>query len=447
MNRNAFWPLVGASAAGGSDFFIGRFRSDNNSTDGMGVALNTDHDIYIAGAANDGSAYALAFKLDSGGSEVWTKANTSIDYYRTVQVDSTDESRVYFVGGDTGEFYCSRHNPANGNMVWDENRTRSGVQAHCASLGGNGNDELCVSGYSGNPDFQSQLGDTTIWVVNVSSDNNPSTNDAFAVGSGAHDARVGTAIAQFNDSPAFVFMAGYNQHGDSSDKLVVCENDGTTRNHTIAFGDAGGMPGSLAVDTQAGPVYGTYMEWTNNQCWAFKLTPSGSSYTINWAKRIGNSSGNNEFSTRGALKIYDSGNKLLAAFEDNTGADEVHVYSLNTSDGSVNWERKLSSSFNDLSCSALAIDPVDEEYFVLVGTDTSGGNSAFVCKLPIDGTGTGTYGSITYGSAGLHGVGSKTISTISRSVSNTTTNWGSAGGPGYSLTDKTFTEVEFQSVS
>ena len=446
MNRNAFWPLIGASA-GDDEYFIARFRSNNNSTDGMGVALNTDHDIYIAGAANDGNAYALAFKLDKGGSEVWTKANTSIDYYRGCVVDSTDEPRVYFAGGDTGEFYMARHNASTGAIQYDAQRTRSGVQAHCVHMGDNGNDRLCISGYSGNPDFQSQLGDTTLWVVDVSGNSSANTNDNFAVGSGAHDARGGATIAQFNDSSAFVFMAGYNQHGDANDKLVICENSGTTRNRTIAFSDAGGTPGSLAVDTQAGPVYGTYLEGANSNVFAFKISPFGGGYSINWAKQIGKVGGVNELSIRGAIKIYDSGNKILTAIEDTTGADEVHVYSLNTSDGSVNWERKLSSSFNDLSCSAIAIDPVDEEYFVLVGTDTSGGNSAFVCKLPIDGSGTGTYGSISYHTGSLHGISSKTISTVSRSVSNVTTNWGSGTSPGYSLTDKTFTEVEFQSVS
>lgn len=443
MNRNAFWPLIGSSA-GGSDFFIGRFQSGSDATEGQAVALNTDHDIYIAGSANDGSAYALAFKLDKGGSEVWTKANTSIDDYIGVQVDSTDEARVYFIGGDSGEFYCSRHNAGNGNMVWDENRTRSGVRAQCAHLGGNGSDKLVVTGYSGNPDFESQLGDATIWIVDVSSDNNPSTSNNLAVGSGAHDGRVGTTCAQFNDSTAYVFMAGYNQHGDSSDKLVICENSGNVRNHTIAFSDAGGVPGSLAVDDQADPIYGTYLEWSNNTSWVFKLTPSGSTYTINWAKEIGKSGGANELSIRGAIKTYDSKSKLLLVVEDTQGDDELHIYSLNTSDGSLNWERKLSASGN-LTTGAIAIDPVDEDYYVLVGTD-AGGDCAIVCKLPIDGSGTGTYGTITYGSAGLHGVGSKTISSISRSVSNTTTNWGSGTGPGNSLTDKTLSETSFASV-
>ena len=446
MDRTAFYNIQGAAGQAGDDFFIARFRSNNNSTDGSAVALNTNHDIYVAGTANDGSAYAVAFKLDKGGSEQWTKANTSIDYYIGVQVDSTDEPRVYFVGGDTGEFYMCRHNATTGAIQYDAQRTRSGVQAQCAHMGGNGNDRLVVTGYSGNPDFQSQLGDATIWVVDVSGNSAANTNDNFAVGSGAHDGRVGTTCAQFSDSSAFVFMAGYNQHGDSSDKLVICENSGTTRNRTIAFSDAGGVPGSLAVDTQAGPVYGTYLEWSNNTCWAFKLSPFGGGYSINWAKEIGNSGGPNEFSVRGALKIYDSGNKLLAVVEDTTGDDELHIYSLNTSDGSLNFETKLSGSGN-LSCSAIAIDPVDEEYFVLVGTDTAGGNSAFICKLPIDGSGTGTYGTITYHTGGLHGIASKTISTISRSVSNTTTNWGTHADPSYSLTDKTLTEVSFESVN
>lgn len=446
MDRTSFYNILGAAGNQGGDLFIARFRSNNNATSARSVALNTDHDIYIAGTANDGSAYALAFKLDKGGSEVWTKANTSIDYYRGVHVDSTDEPRVYFTGGDTGEFYLCRHNAGTGAIQYDAQRTRSGVSMNGSSLGGNGSDRVCCCGYSGNPDFQSQLGDTTIWVVDVSGNSAANTNDNFAVGSGAHDARVGTAIAQFNDSSAFVFMAGYNQHGDANDKLVICQNSGTTRNRTIAFGDAGGTPGSLAVDTVAGPVYGTYGEWNNNNCFAFKLSPSGSTYTIDWAKQLGNTGGGNELSNRGSVQIYDSGNKLLAVVEDTAGADELHIYSLNTSDGSLNWERKLSGGA-DLRCDSIAIDPVDGEYFVLVGTDSSGGDSAFVCKLPIDGSGTGTYGTIAYHTGSLHGIASKTISTISRTVSNTTTNWGTHADPSYSLTDKTMSEIEFQSVS
>jgi hypothetical protein len=447
MDRTAFYNIQGAAGQAGDGFFIGRFRSNTDSTDARAVALNTDHEIYIGATANDGSAYAVAFKLDGGGSEKWTKANTSIDYYIGAQVDSTDEARVYFVGGDTGEFYCARHNATNGDIVWDENRTRSGISAQCAHLGGNGNDRLCIAGWSGGSDFQGQLGDVTLWVVDVSSNTGGATNDNFAVGSGAHDGRGGNTIAQFSDSSSMVFMAGYNQHGDSSDKLVICENSGTTRNRTIAFSDSGGTPGSLAVDTQAGPVYGMYNGNTNTT-FVFKITPSGTSYSINWGQRVGNQSGGNAISFRGTLKLYDTNNsKLLCAVEDQSGNDAVHIYSLNTSDGSVNWERRLSSSSSNLSCEGLVIDPVDQEYFVIVGTDTSGSNSALVCKLPIDGTGTGTYGDITYGTSGTHGISGKTISTLSRSVSNTTTNWGSGASPGYSLTNKTLSEIQLDTVN
>ena len=107
----------------------------------------------------------------------------------------------------------------------------------------------------------------------------------------------------------------------------------------------------------------------------------------------------------------------------------------------------MSSSSSNLSCEGLVIDPVDQEYFVIVGTDTSGSNSALVCKLPIDGTGTGTYGDITYGTSGTHGISGKTISTLSRSVSNTTTNWGSGASPGYSLTNKTLSEIQLDTVN
>jgi uncharacterized delta-60 repeat protein len=338
--------LEAAAGAGGVDSYWINLLGGTSVDVGRGVAIDSSDNIIVTGYTNSdgaGTDDALVAKYDSSGTLLWDKTlgGANADYGYGVAIDSSDNIIV------TG---YTQSDGAGGNDVLVVKYNSSGTLLWDRTLGGASND----------------LG----FVVAIdSSDNIIVVGYTGSDGAGNFD----VLVAKYNSSGTLQWDRtlgganndiGYGVAIDSSDNIIVV--------------------GYTASDGAGG-----------NDVLVVKYNSSG---TLLWQRTLG---GTGQESGYG-VAIDSSDNIIVVGVtpSDGAGGQDVLVAKCSSS-GTLLWDKTLGGASSDYG-QGVAIDSSDNIIVTAyTPSDGAGGNDVLVAKLPPDGTGDGTYGSLVYEDAVL----------------------------------------------
>ena len=120
----------------------------------------------------------------------------------------------------------------------------------------------------------------------------------------------------------------------------------------------------------------------------------------------------------------DSSDKIyIAGTTDNNagpgGGNCTYIAKLDTS-GNLEWQRFLGSTQSDGDNTQISVD--DSHFYVTARTasGSQSGDNILVAKLPVDGSGAGTYGDFTYAEESGMSVSTSSLTAFTSSLSNGT---------------------------
>ena len=348
---------TGSSGQGSNDILVAKYNSSGTiqwqrtlgaggNDKGVGVALDSSNNVYVAGLINNqstGRYEGLIVKYNNSGAIQWQRMlgiSNAHSFFNGVGIDSSDN--VYVSG-----------------------RTAGG--------GGQGSNDFLIAKYnsSGAIQWQRVLGSSTQEV---------DQENAIAV-----------------DGSGNVYIGGYtnvNVTGNSQMLLAKYNSSGTLQ--WQVYQGAVGFKGieGIALD-DSGNVY-VVGESQENPSWSYYslfVVKYNSSGSFQWQRRLHDDSAN---TTQGrGITVDSSGNVYVGGYS-NKGAGAI-IAKYNSS-GTIQWQRYLTRSSTGVSeAYDLSVDNSDNLYVTGYSNIVSaGGWDAFIAKLPTDGSGTGTHGSYSY---------------------------------------------------
>ena len=410
-----YWLVVNTN----TDFYSG----------GNGITSDNDQNVYTSGIWYDplitGGTQAFVESYDLDGNYRWSKGfgGTLNDSFNSIVSDGTD---IYFHGYLRGGLPSAGTNNENGVIKINASGASQWQKIFGANAG-NGNSLTSAS-----------------------------TNGKSNIIAGGNQYTV-----QTHGSSNAIFVTKYNTSGTQQFKYKITGNYDVTA-HAIQVDSSGNMYICGRIkDTSAGTNYNGYIVKTN------------SSGVVQWTHMHGGTG----FDV--VEDILISGSDLYASGRTDSG-NVCRVMKLSTSNGSVTWQKKMYASSNLTIGHSLQMDSTGALYVlcyeanyksVLIKLDSSNGNTTWarrfrdghpdqlrkslhrlafdkydnmiisgsslsysstwsqhrgqlICKLPNDGTGTGTYtfpspfwAIITYESVSL------TNTTLGADVSSTSVSW------------------------
>jgi len=210
---------------------------------------------------------------------------------------------------------------------------------------------------------------------------------------------IGRAVAI--DSSDNIIVCGYTQSDGAGDFdfLVAKYNSSGTLQWDKTLGGSGKDYGyGVAIDSSNNIIVcgGTNSDGAGG--YDLLVAKYNSSGTLQWEKTLGGSSSDHGY----AVAIDSSDNIIVCGYagSDGAGGADLLVAKYNSS-GTLQWDKTLGGSGTDYGY-AVAIDSSDN--IIVCGftdSDGAGGYDLLVAKLPPDGTGDGTYGSLVYQDAVL----------------------------------------------
>ena len=433
--------LTNLPAAGSST----ELTASGTLADGSKVIVNTD------GTVSAVAQVAAGWIASVGGS--------GNDVPNDVEVDSS--SNVHIVGrtASYSKAFVSQLN-SSGVIQWERNIGSSNYQNYNAvatdSSGnvyatgrtndaGQGGYDWLVAKYNSSGTEQWQI------TFGTNSPNNEEANgiDVDSSGnvyvSGTHiisgTAQSGWAIAKFNSSGSlqwqkylytnsgdYAFKLAYSSQGDvyvcgqatagqGGDDAVVAKFDGSSGNLQWQRGLGASSSQNwrnLAIDS-SNNIYLIGSDGANSKALVAKYNSSG---TIQWQKYFGHGGwqGGTGIAIDSSDKIYITG---ISDNNAGPGSNCVYIAKFDTS-GDLEWQRSLGSTQSDGSGSQIS---VDSSHFYIAAYTAGGsqsGDNILVAKLPVDGSGTGTYGDFTYAEESGMSMSTASLTAFTSSLSNGT---------------------------
>ena len=341
--------IQGAGGAGGDSYWIallGGTGDDYGGGPGGPVAVDSAGDIIVCGftqSVGAGGWDFLTVKYDSSGTLQWSRAlgGSGIDQAQGVAVDSSDNIIVVGItnsdGAGSNDFLIAKYN-SSGVLQWDKTLGGSGSELSYG-IAIDSFDNIIVCGYTGSD------------------------------GAGGND----FLIAKYNSSGTLQWDRtlggsgndlGYAVAVDPSDNIIVCgltQSDG-----------AGGSDALIA-----------------------KYNSSG---TLQWDRTLGGAADDSLYD----VAIDSSDNIIVGGFTASAGGGlDTGLLAKYNSSGVLQWDKVLGGTGYDY-IRGVTVDSSDN--IIVCGatnSDGAGGYDALIAKLPSDGSGDGTYGSLTYGDASL----------------------------------------------
>ena len=385
--------VVQAAAGVGFDTYWIALLGGSGLDIGYAVAVDSSKNIIVAGRTESdgaGGSDCLIAKYDSSGTLLWDKTlgGSGTDYFNGVTTDSSDNIiAVGPVASDgAGSYDCliAKYD-SSGTLVWD--RTLGGsseenaygvttdssdniiVAGRTESDGAGGRDCL-IAKYdsSGTLLWNRTLGGSGTDIANgVVVD---SSDDIIAVGSTTSDGAGGTdcLIAKYNSSGTLLWDRTLGGGGtDYFNDVAVDSFDNIIAVGPVNSDGAGGYDFLIAkYDSSGTLLWDRTLGGTDDEI-AYSVTTDSFDNII----AVGRTSSIGVFGTECLIAKYDSSGTLL-------------------------WDRILGGNSNDY---AYSVTTDSSDNIIVAGytaSDGAGGNDAFVAKLPPDGSGTGTYGSLFY---------------------------------------------------
>ena len=390
----SFDTIFMGAAGGSSDSFWIALLGGSDTEEAIGITVDSSDNIFVCGpTASDGAGNTdgLLAKYNTDGTLLWDKT----------------------LGGSARDYFYASATDSNGNVY---------VSGYTASQGVAYYDVLTTKyNSSGAIQWQRILGQTYY-----------DTGDAIAVDSSGNVYVTGRlrnseqvdhlSLLKYNTSGSLQFQTALNwggdkgSHGrgiafDSSGDILICGNNKPSANYSnqfalVKYNSSGALQYNKIFGNQSGgnrQLRGIAIDSSDN----IYLSGLGNDHSV--ITKL-----NSSLSTQWTRKLTASGQNAYADFYDVVVDGDGNAYACGAyigsyallakynSSGVLQWQNKLTVGTNQCLFNAITITslgtPIVTGY---VNGDGAGAKDVVVLKLPADGSGHGTYGSMVYASSSL----------------------------------------------
>lgn len=391
---------IAAGNAGGESYWLGVVSEPLYSTQFYTFAIDSQNNLYWTGrqySTTNAKWGNSLLKLDSNGSQVWTRNFSSPSFDLQVFSLTFDSDNNILMSGSrygvdyqsTGTYSFVAKYDSFGNLQFTKGwgDLYRNVTYYASTFY---NNTWYVAGSS---PMNTSGGNNT---ANISTVNSSTGNVATSKELFINSSRTSTAFGVDIDSSANIYVGGTNNDGTSYNKLWVYKLNSAytklwerlvyedTSQNTIGRG--------LKLDSSEQPcVVGTSTGTSGeNDLFVAKLNTSGTNL---WRRKLGKV-GFSELTYWDKVIDLDSEDNIYVCGRSNNGSTNVAVYAKYDSAGTLQWQRFVSAASDTEAC-FIQIGQNDSMY--IGGIVSSTPRASFLMKLPNDGSLTGTYGGFVYG--------------------------------------------------
>ena len=384
---------------------------------GSGIATDSLGNVYITGYcdnAGQGSNELILVKYSSAGIVQWQRflGGSGQDRGQQVVVDSSDNVYVCGESYSSGTGALIAKYDSSGTIQWQRKLGGSSYSANGFGITIDSSDNLYITG-------RAYISSNNRCLI-AKYDTSGSLQWQRQLYGSSDD--YGKDIAVDNSGNVYVFGHTNSAGQGSNDVLIAKYNSsGTIQWQRLLGGSDLEWGYKIAVDG-SGNAYicgGSFsVGGSGQELIVAKYNTSGA---IQWQRTLGGtgSDAGHAIAVDSSGNVYVGGKTRAAG----AGSDDILIIKYNSS-GTIQWQRVLGGTGSD-DCLDLVID----SSFIYIGgkttTDAVGSVDLITAKIPISGSGTGTYGSFTYASASLsNGTSSLTdaSSSLTSSSSSLTNN-------------------------
>ena len=369
---------------GGGSHWIAALGSSRNR-DARSVALDSSGNSYIIGYSEPptGANYnadVLIAKYDALGTLQWQRSLKSSyeDYGYGIAVDNS--GNVYITGimrptSTTSKLLIAKYD-TSGILQWKRQLGISTEYGYGIAVDGSGN--AYITGRTGSSAFTAKYDTSGVlqWQRTLIGSSNT----------------LGYGIAV--DGSGNVYIAGYIRPGGTAgtDALIAKYNNSGTIQWQSRLGKSGDeYYNGIAIDSSGNAYVTGYSSVSNYTAIIAKYDTSG---VLQWQRSLTLTG----YSLVGrGIAVDGSGNAYVIGTAQ-VGPDKVFIAKYDAS-GTIQWQRTFGGSDLDQGY-GIAVDNSSNVY-ITGRTNSSIFPSAFLAKLPADGSKTGTYGAFTYAVSSL----------------------------------------------
>jgi hypothetical protein len=390
MDQVAFWQKQGLWPITGNSKYFFAYSTQTGFTI-RGTGSDSAGALYPAGlttSSGSGSSDAYIMRTTAQGASVWQKilGGSSGDSFSTVLV--APSGNIYAVGGTTSQGAGSSDvlitkYDNTGTIVWQRAYGTSTEQTLTSAVLDSSESIYCtISAF--NPLYTLKVNSSGVfqWFYTFG---NPGSGSSY-----------GFLNSTTVDSSGNFYAAGFwVPPGTGGVGYGVFIKQATGGGVSFAKSISAAYPnsvncGGIGLDTSGNIFtagYQSVASGTNNlTIWKFN-----SSGTNQWNRYVNTTRNLNG----GYCAVDSSGNVYAAGYMETSGGSGyylTYIIKLDTS-GNTLWQRSISTGSNKgTELNSMSVSATGE--LVVTGTSTS--NGTWVTKLPLDGSGTGTYGAFTY---------------------------------------------------
>ena len=394
---------------------------------GRGIAVDSSGNVYVAGqsdSTSNGFYDILITKYNTSGAIQWqrTLGGTADDIGYEIAVDSS--GNVYVAGQSNGtgaggmDVLIAKYN-ASGTIQWQ--RTLGGTDTEFGrSIAVDSSGNVYVLGST------RSTGAGTYDFLIAKYNTSGAIQWQRTLGGTDRDEGQGIAV----DSSGNVYVTGRCQSAGagSIDFLIAKYNaSGTIQWQRTLGGTDIDFSLAIAVDS-SGNVYVTGYTSVGGLGQEFLITKYNTSGTIQWQRTLSGTGDDQGY----GVAVDSSGDVYVVGQTTSAGAGnfDILIAKYNAS-GTIQWQRILGGTDREEG-KGIAVDNSGNVYVTgLTESAGSGSYDLLIAKLPDDGSGTGTYGDLTYATLSL----TDSASSLTSSTSSLTDSASSLTSSTSSLTD------------
>ena len=397
IQTTAYTGTSGATA-GGYLLSVGNPSNDSNS---FRVVAQDDAYTYYFGNATDltpGNSPTV-IKVDSNGDIVWQSTIDTMDGTVTSAYVFSGTIYIYYRHTGTNVLYFVSLLAANGSVDTSisVDQTPDVITSRDTILGI----------YGGMPAY-----DATVGSVHFNGDGaknglifgngmGGNFNSAVEDDDGGDTEYFGIAG---NPTSGDIYAVGYNSAYSSLVTRYVLGDVGASWHMNIDCGQVGGTVRATSVDYSNGYIYVVSNEFTDSNN-GFLTKMDASTGAVIWQRGMGYGvSGNQDpMGIEDGCVVVDGNGDIVTAWNygaENSQNNDILIVKFDTN-GNMLWQRSLETADNESTDTTESTEflTADGEHFYLAITARAGGPGISVggaIKLPLDGSGTGSYGAWTY---------------------------------------------------
>lgn len=433
MSITSLLTTIGAAGAGGGSYWV-NVLTNTDAGQFQGINIDSNGEVIISGRQENGTYDDVyVAKLDADGAVVWSKYidlgttyGQSVGSVRKPAIDNSDNIYTAFNVSQSGSSYINDW--AVAKMATDGSLSADIIMAG-ASTGYDRGDyiiwngtQLVTSGDYNNTNYVCLVRMNTSLGSITGSQYQGSVKDPISITWDGSNYYITARKNGFYGFPTYVVKV------NSSFALQWCSGVGRD-----VSGSASSPYFTKAV-TIGTDVYACGRSTTskiNNVNYSGFLWKANSSGTQQWQRILGDASGLDLSMLFSMAKTSDDKLIVVGLIRATSGTNSVYVAKIDPTIPSVDWELTISLGYSGFA-EDVELDAEDNIYLC---------GSTFVCKLPPDGSITGTFGAITI-TATSYGIQtpSSPEDTTSESLSTSTPSISDQGGS-FSVANQSYTEA------